>query len=83
MKPTEFTICVFVNTDNKSYLAKTPEIFLQEVAREKKKIYLEACLQKRHHYLPFIDSVDALLGLESAATLKRVASLLVAHWHQT
>ena len=35
-----------VNTDAKSHSAKTPEKCLQEAEREKKKIYLESCLQQ-------------------------------------
>ena len=36
----------------------------------KKKIYLEACLQKRPHFSPFVASVDGLLGVEAKAILK-------------
>ena len=34
-----------VNTDAKSHSAKTPKKCLQEAEREKKRMYLEACLQ--------------------------------------
>ena len=43
-----------VNTDSKSHSAKTPEKCLQEADREKKKIYLEACLQQLRNFSPFV-----------------------------
>ena len=45
-------------------------------------MYLEACLQKRWHFSPFVSSVDGLLGVEATATLKRIASLLATKWRQ-
>ena len=46
--------------------------YLQEAERAKKRMYLEACLQQRRHFSPFVDSVDGLLGVEATATLKRI-----------
>ena len=63
-----------VNTDDKSYLEKTPEKFLQEAEGVNKKIYLEAYLHQRRHCSPFVASVDGLLDVEAAATLIRIAS---------
>ena len=71
-----------VNTDAKSYLEKTPEKCLQEAAREKKKIYLESCLQQRCHFYTLVASVDGQLGVEAAATLKGIASRLATKWQQ-
>ena len=71
-----------VNADAKSHLAKTPEECLQEAEREKKKVYLEACLQQRQHLSPFVFSFYGLLGVESTATLKRIASRLATNWLQ-
>ena len=45
-------------------------------------MYLEACLQQRRHFSPFVASVDGLLGVEATATLKRIASLLTTKWRQ-
>ena len=39
-------------------------------------MYLEACLQQRRHFSPFVASVDGLMGVEAMATLKRIASRL-------
>ena len=42
---------------------------------EKKKMYLEACLHQRRNVLPFVTSIDVLLGVEAVDTLKRIAKL--------
>ena len=65
-----------VNTDAKLHRTKDPEWCLQEAERRKKWKYLEACLQQRRHFSPFVASVDGLLGVEATATLKRLASRL-------
>ena len=43
-------------------------------------MYLEACLQQRQHFYPFVASVDVLLGVEATATPKRLASRLTTKW---
>ena len=55
---------------------------MQEAEREKECMYLEACLQQRRHFYPFVASVDGLLGVEAADTLKRIASCLAIKWRQ-
>ena len=45
-------------------------------------MYLEACLQQRRHFSPFVASVDGLLGEEETATPKRLASRLATKWKQ-
>ena len=65
-----------VNTDAKSHSWKQPEKCLQEAEREKKQMYLEACLQQRRHFSPFVASVYWLMGVEATVTLKRIASRL-------
>ena len=71
-----------VNTDALSYVRRSPEKCLQEAERGEKKIYLEACLQQRQHFSPFVASVNGLLGVEATATLKRIASHLATKWRQ-
>ena len=39
----------------------------------KKKMYLEACLQKRCHFSLFVASIDGLLDVGAAATLKIIS----------
>ena len=46
-------------------------------------MYLEACLQQRWHFSPFVASVDRLLGLEAMATLKRLSSRLDTNCKQS
>ena len=71
-----------VKTDALLYVRKSPEKCLQEAERGKKKMYLEACLQKRRHFSPSVSSVDGLLGVEATATLKRISSRLATKWCQ-
>ena len=71
-----------VNTEAKYHLAKTPEKCLQESERAKKNMYLDACLQPRRHLLPFVESVDGILGVEAGATLKMLYIRLATKWRQ-
>ena len=71
-----------MNTYDKSHLEKTPEKCLQEVEREKKRMYLEACLQQRRNFSPFVALMDGFLGMEATATLKRISSRLTTKWRQ-
>ena len=43
-------------------------------------MYLEACLQKRRHSLPFVAFVDGLLGVNSGDKLKRIFVRLAKNW---
>ena len=72
-----------VNTDAPTYQKKEPEKCLHEAERGKKKMYLEACLQQRRHFYPFVTSVDGLLEVEALATLKSLASRLATKWKQS
>ena len=71
-----------MNTDAKSHSTKTLEKCFQEAEQAKKKMYLEACLQQRRHFSPFVASVDGILGVEALATMKRIASRLATKWRQ-
>ena len=71
-----------VNTDALMYLSKAPEKCLHKAEKGKKKMYLNACLQQRRHFSPFVASVDGLLGVEATATPKRIASRLATKWRQ-
>ena len=55
---------------------------LQKAEWGKKKMSLEACLQQRQYFSPFVASVDGLLGVEATATLKRIACRLATKWKQ-
>ena len=71
-----------VNTDALTHRKKDPEKCLHEAKWEKKKTYLEACLQQRRLFSSFVTYVDGLLGVEATATLKRLASRLATKWKQ-
>ena len=71
-----------VNTAANSYWENSPERCQEEAERIKKKIYLEACLQQRRHFSPFVASVYGILGVEATATLKKIASCLASKWKQ-
>ena len=45
-------------------------------------MYLDACLQQRQHFSPYVASVDRYLGVEATANLKRIASRLATKWRQ-
>ena len=48
----------------------------------KKKKYLHACLNERQQFNPLVASVDVLLEVEAAATLKHITSRLVTKWKE-
>jgi hypothetical protein len=50
--------------------------------REKKKKYIEACLEQRRHFSPFVASTDGLLGKESRTLLKKLSVLLAEKWEK-
>ena len=50
-----------VNTDALTYQLKEPEKCLHETEKGKKKMYLEACVEQRRHFSPFVVSVEGLL----------------------
>ena len=72
-----------VNTDAPTHRTKDPERCLHEAEREKKRMYLEACLQQRRHFSPFVASVDGLLGVEATSNLKRLASRMATKWNKS
>ena len=72
-----------VNTDAHTHRMKDLVRCLHKAERGKKRMYLEAYLQKRRHFSPFVASVYGLLGLEATATLKRLASHLATKRKQS
>ena len=43
-----------VNLDGGSYLHMTPEKALAEAEKEKKDLYLQACLERRSNFTPMV-----------------------------
>ena len=72
-----------MNTVTITYQQKELGKCLHEAEKGKKKMYLEACLQQRRHFSPFVASVDGLLVVEATSTLKRIASRLATKWKQS
>jgi hypothetical protein len=64
------------DTDAASYRHKDPKKVLEQHEREKKKKYLQACLDQRRHFSPFVVSTDGLIGREAKVILKVLASRL-------
>jgi hypothetical protein len=68
-------------------LATTDEVLpkcYSRVAREGEEENLEACLERRRHFTPFVCSVDAgLLGREAKTFAKRLAAKLASKWEKT
>jgi hypothetical protein len=61
---------------------KTPQTVkvLAQHEREKMKKYLEACLERRRHFTPFVVSADGMIGKEAKVMMKRLSALLAEKW---
>ena len=70
------------DTDVTSYRSLPPSKVLEKQEREKKKKYLEPCLQARRHFTPFVVSADGLKGCEATVFMKRIAALLSEKWQR-
>ena len=68
------------DVDAKSNRSKDPMKVLAAHEREKKKKYLEPCLEQRRHFSPFVVSTDGLLGKEAKTLLKKLSAVLAAKW---
>ena len=72
-----------VNTEALTHRTKDPEKCLHESEQRENNMYLQACLQQRRSFSPFVASVDGPLGVEATATLKKLSSLLATKWKQS
>ena len=70
-----FDIQIF-NLDAGSCLRMTPEKALANAEKEKKDLYLQACLERRRTFTPMVYSADGIPGVEALAAQKRLAALL-------
>ena len=64
------------NLDAPSNIHRKPESVLLSHEREKKKKYLQACLDQRRHFSPFVVSCDGVLGKEAKVVLQNLAGRL-------
>ena len=69
-----------VNTDTKSFQRRLTKKCLVTAERDKKRKYLDSCLQQRQNVPMFVVSVDSLLGVEPKAMLKRLDIRLAMKW---
>ena len=67
---------IIVNLDAGSYLRMTPEKALAKAEKEKKDLYLQACLERRRTFTPMVYSADRIPREEALAAQKRLAPLL-------
>ena len=56
-----------VNLYAGSYLRMTPKKALAKSVKEKKNVYLQACLDRRRTFTPIFYSADGILGAEALA----------------
>jgi hypothetical protein len=68
------------DTDAKSYQSCDPHKVLASQERNKKKKYLQFCLEQHKHFTPFIVSIDGLIGQEAGELLKRLSLQLADKW---
>ena len=54
----------------------TPEKALAKAEKEKKDLYLQACLERRRTFTSMVYSADGIPGAEALAAQKRIATLL-------
>ena len=64
------------NLNAGSYLRMTPEKELAKAEKEKKDLYLQACLERIRNFTPMVYSADGIPGAEALAAQKRLAALL-------
>ena len=64
------------NLDAGSYLRMTPEKYLAKSEKEKKDLYLQACLEPRLNFTPMVYYTDGIPGAEAFAAQKRLAALI-------
>ena len=65
-----------VNLDAGSYLPMTPEKATADLDKEKKDLYLQACLERRRTFTPMVYSADGIPRVEALAAQNRLTALL-------
>ena len=65
-----------INLAAGSYMRMTPEKSLAKAEKEKKVLYLQACLDRRHNFTPMVYSSDGIPGAEALAAQNILAPLL-------
>ena len=71
-----------VDTDAPSHRTRSPEAILESKAKEKKRVYEQAVVERRGNFTPIVLSVDGLLHREAEHFLKRMAANLAHKWEK-
>ena len=71
-----------VDTDARSYRARSPHDVLGSAEVEKKCKYLQACQDRRATFTPLCVSVDGMLGSEAEFFVKRLGDFLAMRWER-
>ncbi|KAL5479542.1 hypothetical protein EMCRGX_G023072 [Ephydatia muelleri] len=71
-----------VDTDAPSHRTPSPEAILESGAKEKKRVYEQAVVERRGNFTPIELSVDGLLHKEAEHFLKRMAANLAHKWEK-
>ena len=70
------------NLDAPSYISRDPASVLASHEKQKKKKYVDDCLQQRRTFSPFVLSSDGMLGFEANNVLKQLARILADKWER-
>ena len=68
------------DTDAPSYRTRNPYSVIKSQEAEKKKKYLRLCLEQRRTFVPFVVSVDGIIGREGRSLLKQITLRLADKW---
>ena len=71
-----------VDTDARSYCARSPKDVLGTAEGEKKHKYLLACQNRHATFTPLCVSVDGMLGSEAEFFVRRLGDFLAAKWER-
>ena len=71
-----------VDTDARSYCARSPRDALGTAEGETKHKYLQACQDQRATFTPLCVSVDGMFGSEAEFFVRRLGDLLAAKWER-
>ena len=67
---------VIITLNEGAYLQMTPKKALTKSEKDKKDLYLQACLEGRCSFTPMVYSTDRIPGSEALGTQKRLYTLL-------
>ena len=79
-EPPRSLIFEFVDLGAPTYRGSKPLTVLACHEKEKKKKYLDACLEHHRHFTPMVYSADGMTATETSAAHHKLASLLSKKW---